>query len=45
MSFILFHGDKIMAHSKSLVWIKESAMPFHYSAHASNVFVLPVKGN
>ena len=43
MSYILFHGDSVKAHSASLSWIKTEARAFHGSRFVSNAFILPVK--
>ena len=42
-AYMLFHGDEWKAESESLEWIKESAMRFHVSRFARDVFILPRK--
>ena len=40
-AYMLFHGGEWKAESESLEWIKESAMRFHGSRLARDVFILP----
>ena len=42
-AFTLYHGKVMKSDSTSLYWIKESAMVFHGSKLARDVFILPRK--
>ena len=42
-SYALYHGAVIKAHSGSLDWVRNDARRFHDSAHAEDVFILPME--